>query len=93
MNKGWATFWRYTILNPRYHKGRVIERFMLVFLHSQNSVVYQPSYSRQYYVGARGSTMFQDIYNMRNHEPIVQIWMSICVTSGCLRQRVLHGAH
>lgn len=80
MNKGWATFWRDTLLNPLYHKGRVTEQFMLVFLHSQNSMVYQPSYSSLYYVGAPGFTMFQDIYYLRNHEPIVPIWMSICVT-------------
>lgn len=65
MNEGWATFWHYTILNHLYDEGKVTDRFILEFLHSHTSVVYQPPYNSNYYSGinpyALGFAMFQDL--------------------------------
>jgi len=65
MNEGWATFWHYTILNRLYDEGLLEESFMLEFLQSHTSVVYQPDYNKPYYNGinpyALGFAMWQDI--------------------------------
>src|SRR3569623_534886 len=65
MNKGWATFWHYTILNQLYEEGVVGEGFMLEFLQSHTNVVYQPPISSSYYSGinpyALGFAMMKDI--------------------------------
>ena len=65
MNEGWATFWHYTLLNRLYDKGLVTDGFILEFLQSHTSVVYQPPYDSPWYSGinpyALGFAMFQDI--------------------------------
>ncbi|GAB1263781.1 SpoVR family protein [Aurantivibrio infirmus] len=65
MNEGWATFWHYTLLNTLYERGKVTEGFMLEFLQSHTSVVYQPPYDSPYYSGinpyALGFAMMTDI--------------------------------
>ncbi|WLQ11783.1 SpoVR family protein [Hahella aquimaris] len=65
MNEGWATFWHYTLLNTLYDKGLVTDGFMLEFLQSHTSVVYQPPFDSPWYSGlnpyALGFAMFQDI--------------------------------
>ncbi len=65
MNEGWATFWHYTLLHRLYEKGQVTDGFMLEFLQSHTSVVYQPPYDSPWYSGinpyALGYAMFQDI--------------------------------
>jgi stage V sporulation protein R len=65
MNEGWATFWHYTILNRLYDEGLLEDSFMLEFLPSHTSVVYQPDYNKPYYNGinpyALGFAMWQDI--------------------------------
>lgn len=65
MNEGWATFWHYTLLNRLYDEGLVTDGFMLEFLQSHTSVVYQPPFHSKYYNGinpyALGFAMFQDI--------------------------------
>jgi len=65
MNEGWATFWHYTLMHTLYDKGKVTDGFMLEFLQSHTSVVYQPPFDSPWYSGinpyALGYAMFQDI--------------------------------
>jgi stage V sporulation protein R len=65
MNEGWATFWHYTLLNELYNQGFVTDGFMIEFLQSHTSVVYQPSFDSPYYSGinpyALGFSMMGDI--------------------------------
>jgi len=65
MNEGWATFWHYTLLNEMYDRGLVTEGFILEFLQSHTSVVFQPPFDSPFYNGinpyALGYAMFTDI--------------------------------
>lgn len=65
MNEGWATFWHYTLLNELYDQGFVSDGFMMEFLQSHTSVVYQPTFDSPYYSGinpyALGFAMMSDI--------------------------------
>lgn len=65
MNEGWATFWHYTLLNTLYDRGLVTEGFIIEFLKSHTSVVYQPAFDSPYYSGinpyALGFNMMSDI--------------------------------
>ncbi|MDZ4334462.1 MAG: SpoVR family protein, partial [Pseudomonas sp.] len=65
MNEGWATFWHYTLMNDLYDEGLVTEGFMIEFLQSHTSVVYQPPFDSPYYSGinpyALGFAMYRDI--------------------------------
>lgn len=65
MNEGWACFWHYTLLHDLYHNGFVNDGFMLEFLQSHSSVVYQPPYDSPYFSGINpytlGYNMMQDI--------------------------------
>jgi stage V sporulation protein R len=68
MNEGWATFWHYTLLNHLYDEGKVTEGFMMEFLVSHTSVLYQPTYDHPGYSGinpyALGFAMFSDLRRM-----------------------------
>ncbi|MCW8194467.1 SpoVR family protein [Proteobacteria bacterium 005FR1] len=57
MNEGWATFWHYTLLNTLYERGKVTDGFMLEFLQSHTSVIYQPPYNSPYYSGINPYTL------------------------------------
>lgn len=65
MNEGWATFWHYTLLNDLYDEGLVTDGFMMEFLQSHTSVIFQPGFDSPYYSGINpytlGFAMFQDI--------------------------------
>ena len=65
MNEGWATFWHYTLLNELYDRGKVTDGFILEFLQSHTSVVFQPAFDSPYYSGinpyALGFSMMSDI--------------------------------
>ncbi|BFM17867.1 SpoVR family protein [Maricurvus nonylphenolicus] len=65
MNEGWACFWHYTLLNTLYERGYVTEGFILEFLQSHTSVVYQPPYDSPYFNGINpytlGFNMMMDI--------------------------------
>jgi stage V sporulation protein R len=65
MNEGYATFWHYTLLNTLYDHRQINDAFMLEFLHSHSSVVYQPPFDSKHYSGinpyALGFAMFSDI--------------------------------
>jgi stage V sporulation protein R len=57
MNEGWATFWHYTLLNKLYEEGLVTDGFMMEFLHSHSSVIYQPSFDSPYFSGINPYTL------------------------------------
>ncbi len=65
MNEGWATFWHYTLLNQLYEERLVTDGFMLEFLQSHSSVIFQPSFDSRMYSGinpyALGFNMMSDI--------------------------------
>jgi spore cortex formation protein SpoVR/YcgB (stage V sporulation) len=65
MNEGWATFWHYTLLNALYDEGKVTDGFMMEFLTSHTSVLYQPPFDSQVYSGinpyALGFAMYSDL--------------------------------
>jgi spore cortex formation protein SpoVR/YcgB (stage V sporulation) len=65
MNEGWATFWHYTLLNELYERGKVNDGFILEFLQSHTSVIYQPPFDSPHYSGinpyALGFGMMSDI--------------------------------
>ncbi|WP_028866287.1 SpoVR family protein [Psychromonas aquimarina] len=71
MNEGWACFWHYTILNEMYDRGLVEEGFILEFLQSHTSVIYQPPYNSKYYSGINpyslGFSMMIDIRRICEH--------------------------
>lgn len=71
MNEGWATFWHYTLLNTLYDRGLVTDGFMMEFLQSHTSVVYQPPFDSKYYSGINpytlGFSMMSDIRRMCEH--------------------------
>ena len=65
MNEGWATFWHYTLLHTLYDEGLVTDGFMLEFLQSHTSVIFQPEFSSPYFNGINpytlGYAIFSDI--------------------------------
>ena len=65
MNEGWATFWHYTLINRLYDKGLVTDGFMIEFLQSHTSVIYQPPFDSRWYSGinpyALGFAMYTDL--------------------------------
>lgn len=65
MNEGWACFWHYTLLHHMHDEGLVTDGFMVEFLHSHTSVVYQPPFDSPYFNGLNpytlGYNMMQDI--------------------------------
>lgn len=63
MNEGWACFWHYTLLHGLYDEGLVNDGFMMEFLHSHSSVVYQPPFDSPYFSGINPYTLG---YNMMN---------------------------
>lgn len=65
MNEGWACFWHYTLLNTLFDRGLVTDGFMLEFLQSHSSVIYQPPFDSPHYSGINpytlGFNMMMDI--------------------------------
>ncbi|MFN3494967.1 MAG: SpoVR family protein [Hydrogenophaga sp.] len=65
MNEGWATFWHYTLLNTLYDRGLLADGFMLEWLSSHTSVIFQPPVGHRAYSGinpyALGFAMFSDL--------------------------------
>lgn len=65
MNEGWATFWHHFLLNQLYDRGKVTDGFMMEFLQSHSSVIFQPAYNTPYYSGINpytlGFSMMTDI--------------------------------
>ncbi|WP_101758217.1 SpoVR family protein [Oceanicoccus sp. KOV_DT_Chl] len=71
MNEGWACFWHYTILNEMYDRGLVTDGFMMEFLQSHTSVIFQPDFDSPYYSGINpytlGFAMMTDIRRLCEH--------------------------
>jgi len=71
MNEGWACFWHYTLINELYDQGLVTDGFMLEFLQSHSSVIYQPPFDSPYYSGINpytlGFNMMIDIRRICEH--------------------------
>ncbi|AHM58872.1 SpoVR family protein [Flammeovirgaceae bacterium 311] len=65
MNEGFATFVHYHIIYKLYDEGYVNDGFMLEFIKSHSSVLYQPEYSSKYFSGLNpytlGFNIFMDI--------------------------------
>ena len=65
MNEGWATFWHYHLMHELYDEGLITEGFIMEFLHSHSSVVFQPAFDDQRYSGINpytlGFNIFKDI--------------------------------
>lgn len=71
MNEGWASFWHYTLLNRLYDEGLVSDGFMIEFLQSHTSVIYQPPFNSPHYSGINpytlGFAMMSDIRRICEH--------------------------
>ena len=71
MNEGWACFWHYHILYQLYDEGLVTEGFMMEFLQSHSSVIYQPPFDSPHYSGINpytlGFNMMMDIKRICQH--------------------------
>jgi spore cortex formation protein SpoVR/YcgB (stage V sporulation) len=71
MNEGWASFWHYTLLNALYDEGLVNDGFMVEFLQSHTSVLYQPAFDSPHYNGinpyALGFSIFSDLRRICEH--------------------------
>ncbi|MBN0988823.1 SpoVR family protein [Amphritea pacifica] len=65
MNEGWACFWHYTLLHHLHDEGLVTDGFIMEFLHSHTSVIYQPPFDSPYFNGINpyslGYGMMRDI--------------------------------
>ncbi|MEN7550307.1 SpoVR family protein [Rapidithrix thailandica] len=65
MNEGFATFMHYHIIHQMFEEGYVDDGFMLEFLHSHSSVLYQPDYKSRFFSGLNpytlGFNIFMDI--------------------------------
>lgn len=65
MNEGWACFWHYFLINKLYERGLVTDGFMMEFMQSHTSVIYQPPYNSPYFSGINpytlGFNMMMDI--------------------------------
>ncbi len=65
MNEGWASFWHYTLLNRLYDEGLVTDGFMMEFLASHTSVLFQPGFDHPGYSGmnpyALGFAIYSDL--------------------------------
>ena len=68
MNEGWASFWHYTLLNRLYDEGLVTDGFMMEFLASHTSVLFQPGFDHPGYNGlnpyALGFAIYSDLKRM-----------------------------
>lgn len=62
MNEGWATFWHYQLINTLYDRGLITDGFMLEFMQSHTSVIYQPPYDSPYYNGINPYTLGFSIF-------------------------------
>ena len=74
MNEGWATFWHYTLLHTMYDEGLVTDGFMLEFLQSHTSVIFQPAFDSPYFNGLNpytlGYAIFTDIQGRELHPAV-----------------------
>ncbi|WP_034841346.1 SpoVR family protein [Endozoicomonas numazuensis] len=62
MNEGWASFWHFTLMHELYNEGLINEGYILEFLHSHSSVVFQPDFDDPRYSGINPYTLGFNIY-------------------------------
>ncbi|MBC7923047.1 MAG: SpoVR family protein [Ferruginibacter sp.] len=62
MNEGFATFVHYHLINRMFDEGYVDDGFMLEFLHSHSSVLYQPAYNSRSFSGLNPYTLGYHIF-------------------------------
>lgn len=62
MNEGWASFWHYTLMHEMYDEGLITEGFIMEFLHSHSSVIFQPDFDDPRYSGLNPYTLGFNIY-------------------------------
>ncbi len=79
MNEGFASFTHYHIINKLYDEGYVNDGFMLEFIKSHSSVLYQPAYSSKFFSGLNpytlGFNIFMDIKRIcQNPTPEDRLW-------------------
>ncbi|MGE0626021.1 MAG: SpoVR family protein [Pseudomonadales bacterium] len=95
MNEGWASFWHYTLLNRLYDQGLVTDGFMMEFLSSHTSVLFQPGFDHPAYSGmnpyALGFAIYSDLKRMCEH-PTDEDREWFPDIAGGNWQEVLHGA-
>ena len=100
MNEGWASFWHYTLLNRLYDEGLVTDGFMMEFLASHTSVLFQPGFDHPGYSGlnpyALGFAIYSDLKRMceqpteedREWFPVVAGGIWVDVLAAALREFV-----
>lgn len=57
MNEGWACFWHHLLINTLYNRGLTTDGFMMEFMQSHSSVIYQPPYNSPYFSGINPYTL------------------------------------
>lgn len=62
MNEGFATFTHYHIIQQLYDEGYLDDGFMLEFIHSHSSVLWQPDYNSPYFSGLNPYTLGFNIF-------------------------------
>jgi spore cortex formation protein SpoVR/YcgB (stage V sporulation) len=62
MNEGFATFSHYHIINQLHEEGYLDDGFMLEFIHSHSSVLWQPDYNSPYFSGLNPYTLGYNIF-------------------------------
>jgi stage V sporulation protein R len=91
MNEGFASFVHYHIINKLYDEGYVNDGFMLEFIKSHSSVLYQPEYSSKYFSGLNpytlGFNIFMDIKRIcQNPTPEDKLWFPDLIGRDWLEQ-------
>ena len=91
MNEGFATFVHYHLINKLFDEGFLDDGFMLEFLKSHTSVIYQPVYNSRYFSGLNpytlGFNIFMDIKRIcENPTPEDKEWFPNLVNTDWLEQ-------
>ncbi len=91
MNEGYATFMHYHIVNKMFEEGYLDDGFMLEFMHSHSSVLYQPPYNSKYFSGLNpytlGFNIFMDIKRIcQNPTKEDKAWMPHLIGQNWLEQ-------
>ncbi len=63
MNEGWACFWHYILINDLYQSNQVDQRFMLEFIQSHSSVIFQAGFDDPRYNGINPYTLGFNLFS------------------------------
>lgn len=61
MNEGWASFWHYTLMYDLYDEGFVTHGFMIEWLKSHSSVIFQPAYNETRIINGKEVSIYNGI--------------------------------